>query len=97
MSVPLLSVVLATLMALFRDEEPAENVSQDALAILLKETGKCLLDPRLAVSATHVSKLDESTSSQIVRGMNKVSLKGRPDTTRLVLVPAPTPTLAGVG
>lgn len=76
MSVPLLSVVLATLMALFRDNEAAENVSQDDLALLLRETGRCLLDSRLAVTATHASGLDESTSSQIVRGMNKVSISG---------------------
>lgn len=73
MAVPLLSVVLATLMALFRDGKIATLVSQDDLALLLRETGKCLLDPRLAVSATHASGLDESTSSQMVRGMNKVS------------------------
>jgi hypothetical protein len=74
MCVPLLSVVLATLMALFRDVELAPIVSQDALLVLIKATGYCLLDSRLAVTATHVSGLDESTSSQIVRGMNKVSV-----------------------
>lgn len=73
MSVSLLSVVLATLMALFRDEEVTEHISQDSLSLLISDTGKCLLDPRLAVSATHASGLDESTSSQLVRGMNKVS------------------------
>jgi hypothetical protein len=72
MCVPLLSVVLATLMALFRDTDLAKGVSQDALVVLIRETGRCLLDSRLAVSATHVSGLDESTSSQMVRGMNKV-------------------------
>ena len=73
MCVPLLSVVLATLMALFRDVHLAPFVSQDALIVLIRATGDCLLDSRLAVSATHVSGLDESTSSQMVRGMNKVS------------------------
>ena len=72
MAVPLLSVVLATLMALFRNSRMASMVAQDDLARLIKATGKCLLDPRLAVSATHASGLDESTSSQMVRGMNKV-------------------------
>ena len=74
MCVPLLSVVLATLMALFRDVQLASIVSQDALLVLIRATGHCLLDSRLAVTATHLSGLDESTSSQIVRGMNKVSV-----------------------
>jgi hypothetical protein len=60
------------LMALFRDVQLAPFVSQDALIVLIRETGQCLLDSRLAVVATHVSGLDESTSSQMVRGMNKV-------------------------
>ena len=74
MCVPLLSVVIATLMALFRDVQLAPLVSQDSLLVLIKATGYCLLDSRLAVAATHLSGLDESTSSQMVRGMNKVSL-----------------------
>jgi len=72
MCVPLLSVVLATLMSLFKDMNLVLSVSKDALVVLINETGRCLLDSRLAVTATHVSGLDESTSSQMVRGMNKV-------------------------
>jgi hypothetical protein len=63
MSIPLLSVALATLMALFRDPKLSRNVSREA--------GKALLDPRLAMSS-HQSQLDESTSSQMVRAINKV-------------------------
>jgi len=88
MSVPLLSVVLATLMALFRDEGVAQYVSQDALALLLKDTARCLLDPRLAVSATHASGLDESTSSQIVRGMNKLAVQATTGTPRHIALHA---------
>lgn len=71
MSIPLLSVALATLMALFRDPRLSRNVSQGALALLIREAGKALLDPRLAMSS-HQSQLDESTSSQMVRAINKV-------------------------
>ena len=75
MSIPLLSVALATLMALFRDTGLSRNVTQDALALLMREAGKALLDPRLAMSSHHAmaSQLDESTSSQMVRAINKVS------------------------
>ena len=69
-SVSLLSVCLATLMALFRDRELAVQVSKDRLTILIRETGTALLDPRFAVSAPN--SLDEATSSQVVRAINKV-------------------------
>jgi hypothetical protein len=73
MSIPLLSVALATLMALFRDPRLSHNVTQDVLALLIREAGKALLDPRLAMSSHHESQLDESTSSQMVRAINKAS------------------------
>jgi transcriptional regulator len=66
-SVPLLSVDLACLMALFRSEETAKEVLQDDLTILIREAGKALLDPRLAASS-----LDEAISTQLVRAINKV-------------------------
>jgi len=74
MSIPLLSVALATLMALFRDTGLSQKVTQDALALLIREAGKALLDPRLAMSSHHAatSQLDEATSSQMVRAINKV-------------------------
>lgn len=68
MSIPLLSVCLATLMALFRDTALCPNVSQDDLTLLIRETGSALLDPRLSSS----SDLDEATASQMVRAINKV-------------------------
>jgi hypothetical protein len=74
MCVPLLSIVIAALMAVFRDVEMAYSVSQSSLLSLIRTASHCLLDSRLAVAATHVSGLDESVSSQMVRGMNKVSL-----------------------
>ena len=75
MSVPLLSVALASLMALFRSETFATRVDQDELTILIREAGKALLDPRLASSssAETSSRLDEATSTQMVRAINKVN------------------------
>ena len=66
---PLLSLCLATLMALFRDAEFALVVSTEELTLLLRETGVALLDSRLSSS----DKLNEETGSQMVRAINKVS------------------------
>ena len=69
-SISLLSVNLATLMALFRDRDLAVGVSKEHLGRLIQETGTALLDPRLVVSSEN--SLDEATSSQVVRAINKV-------------------------
>jgi len=71
MSIPLLSVCLATIMALFRDSELSLSVSLDDLAFLIQESGTALLDPRLAST----SDLEEEMRSQMVRAINKVRLK----------------------
>lgn len=73
----LLSLVfmcVATLMSLFRAFDLKQSVSQDALAILIVESGKALLDPRLATPPHSPSNLDEATSSQLVRAINKVNI-----------------------
>jgi hypothetical protein len=67
-SVPLVSVCLATLMAMLRDAELAALFSHEDLSLLIREACTALLDPRLAGE----SELDESTSSQMVRAINKV-------------------------
>lgn len=75
MSVPLLSVNLASLMAIFRSDDLATKVIVDDLTLLIREAGKALLDKRLASSssASEGSKLDDATSTQMVRAINKVS------------------------
>lgn len=67
-------MTLACLMALFRSEDFSKKVLQDDLTILIREAGRALLDPRLATSASGAgpSKLDEATSTQMVRAINKV-------------------------
>ena len=72
MSVPLLSVTLACLMAIFRSDDLPKQVQVEDLTILVKDAGKALLDPRLASSSTTASSLDEETSTQMVRAINKV-------------------------
>ena len=71
MSIPLLSVNLASLMAIFRSEDVAKSIRVEHLTVLIKEAGKALLDPRLG-SASPTNALDESTSTQMVRAINKV-------------------------
>lgn len=68
MSIPLLSVCLATFMALFRDTESALKVTERSLTLLIREAGTALLDVKLSSS----SNLEESTSTQMVRAINKV-------------------------
>ena len=73
MSIPLLSVCLASLMALFRDTEIAPRVNDESLTFLIREAGTALLDSKLSSS----SDLDESTASQMVRAINKVREKNK--------------------
>lgn len=70
MLLPLLSICLATLMALFRDSEFASKVSTEELITLVRVTGTALLDPRLSTS----EELNEDTSAQMVRAINKVRI-----------------------
>jgi hypothetical protein len=79
MSVPLLSVNLASLMAIFRSSDLATLVNVDDLTILIKEAGTALLDPRLAQSPKQgeiaLSQIDEATSTQMVRAINKLAVQ----------------------
>ena len=70
-SVPLLSVNLAGLMAIFRSDDLSKMAEVADLTILIKEAGRALLDPRLGSSG---SALDEATSTQMVRAINKVRM-----------------------
>ena len=88
MSVPLVSVTLATLMALFRDERLSRKVSLEALVLLIRETGRALLDSRLSVSSHRASSLDESTSSQMVRAINKLAVQASTGSSRHVSLQA---------
>jgi len=74
MSIPLLSVCLATLMAFFRDPELSPLITLDDLTLLIRETATALLDPRLAST----SDLNEATRTQMVKAINKVSIMALP-------------------
>ena len=78
-SVPLLSVNIASLMAIFRSNDLATLVSVDDLTILIKEAGTALLDPRLAQSMKQgdvtLAQIDEATSTQMVRAINKLAVQ----------------------
>lgn len=72
MSIPLLSITLATLMAFFRDQDYSLSVSPAIITLLIQESATALLDPRLAIK----SELDEASRMQIVRAINKVNTTG---------------------
>ncbi|CAJ1952945.1 unnamed protein product [Cylindrotheca closterium] len=84
MSVPLLSVNLASLMAIFRSDDLAKKVAVDDLTLLIREAGKALLDKRLATSSSvpEGSKLDDATSTQMVRAINKLAVQAATGTKR---------------
>jgi len=75
LSVPLLSVNLAGLMAIFRSSDLATFVNVDDLTILIKEAGTALLDPRLAQKSGDDVQIDEATSTQMVRAINKLAVQ----------------------
>lgn len=86
MSVPLLSVNLASLMAIFRSNDLATLVNVDDLTILIREAGTALLDPRLAQSTKQgdiaLCQIDEATSTQMVRAINKLAVQAATGATR---------------
>lgn len=69
-SIPLLSVSLASLMALFRCSDVASNVGVGDLTSLIRETGTILLDPRFSAE----SSLDEATCAQMAKAINKTAV-----------------------
>jgi hypothetical protein len=68
MLLSLLSLCLATLMAMFREDDLSMLVSAGELTLLIRETGTALLDARLSSS----DDLSEDDRSQMIRAINKV-------------------------
>ncbi|GKY99911.1 hypothetical protein MPSEU_000944700 [Mayamaea pseudoterrestris] len=52
LSVSLMSIALALLMAMFRDPNICSSISQDQFGLLIRATANVLLDPRLELSDT---------------------------------------------
>lgn len=67
---PLLSLVMASLMAFFRDPVLASSIGQEELTLLIRQAITFLLDPRLSSSDI----LDEEKGKQMVQAINKVSV-----------------------
>ena len=83
MSIPLLSLTIAALMAVFLDQELAPLVSQSALTFVIRNATSGLLDPRL--TSTHNGNLDELTCKKMVKAINKVRFSIQCSTMRLIL------------
>lgn len=74
LSVPLLSVSIAGLMAIFLDGKLASQVVPQSLSLVIYQGTAALLDKRLSATATPESSgLDSSTSKKMVKAINKVS------------------------
>ena len=76
MSIDLISLVLATIMAILREDTLSSQITQDALMLLIRQSAVVLLDPRLqaAVVVTDTS-LDKLTREQIARAINKTAIQ----------------------
>lgn len=78
-SINILSVTLAALMAILRDPLLSKSVSVAALMSLIEQSATALLDPRLSSSS---SLLDPSTSKQLVKAINKLAIQSAIGSTR---------------
>ena len=72
-SIPLISVSIAGLMAIFVDPFLSDRVSESAVSITIRQATSSLLDHRLsATSASANYGLDPSTCKKMVKAINKV-------------------------
>lgn len=75
LSVPLLSVSIAGLMAIFLDPLSAAKVNISSLSVVIFQATASLLDRRLSSSSTaETSGLDTSTCKKMVKAINKVRM-----------------------
>ena len=81
-------VTLAILVAVFRDPLLSCNLSSESLSSLILRASHCLLDERLAPTNGASSTLDSSTSTQLVRAINKLAIHAATSTSRHVAIQA---------
>lgn len=75
LSVPLLSVSIAGLMAIFLDGKLASRVAPQSLSLVVYQGTAALLDKRLSATSTPESSgLDSSTQKKMVKAINKVRI-----------------------
>mmetsp|Transcript_363 Transcript_363/g.549 ORF Transcript_363/g.549 Transcript_363/m.549 type:complete len:1476 (+) Transcript_363:109-4536(+) len=75
-SIPLISVSIAGLMAIFIDSDLAPRVSESAVSITIRQASSSLLDHRLsATSASAEYGLDPSTCKKMVKAINKLAIQ----------------------
>ena len=83
-SIPLLSVCLATLMALFRFPDVAGEIQVNNLTALIRETATILLDERFSSN----SELDDATCAQMAKAINKTAVNAANGAPRHVSIEA---------
>lgn len=76
LSVPLLSVSIAGLMAIFLDPSLAAQVNLSSLSVVIFQATASLLDRRLSSSSSaETSGLDTSTCKKMVKAINKLAIQ----------------------
>lgn len=72
-SIPLISVSIAGLMAIFIDADLARKVSESAVSVSIRQACSSLLDHRLSATSSSMDfGLDPSTCRKMVKAINKV-------------------------
>lgn len=80
-SIPLISVSIAGLMAIFIDPDLSRKVSESAVSITIRQATSSLLDHRLSATSASIDYgLDPSTCKKMVKAINKVSKNCHPST-----------------
>ena len=72
LSIPILSVAIAALMAIFLDLELSALVSKNSLSMVIHQATSALLDHRLSGTGSVDFGLDASTCKKMVKAINKV-------------------------
>jgi len=76
LSLSLLSVSIATLMAIFLDKDLSILVPQNEVASVIKNATSGLLDPRLSATSDEGKfGLDDSTCKKMVKAINKLAIQ----------------------
>lgn len=73
-SIPLISVSIAGLMAIFIDPNLAFTISESAVTVAIRQACSALLDHRLSATSSSVGiGLEPNTCKKMVKAINKVS------------------------
>jgi len=88
-SIPLISVSIAGLMAIFTAPEVSSNVSEAAVSVTIRQAASSLLDHRLnATSSSAAFGLDPTTCKKMVKAINKLAIQATHGVKKDISIPA---------